>query len=248
METAEQIEGYNNYVEYRSKALIDPLAAQTFLAAHPNTKIAIFMENAIHGDEEEGADSMMQAIRDLVTLPRGTSATVDNFLDKAILITIPSMNPDGRFNGQRANQNGFDMNRDWLVQSQPEVRANLALQVKWLAPVMFATHGYVNPTLVDGLTKPHNPGLEYDVFAYWNQRRLDANQDALARIGQGITRPVNGPIVVTVPDRQSPITAATSSGTTATLTTNGAHGQTAGKTDHRQRGRPRPATTARSRS
>ena len=84
------------------------------------------MENNIHGDEEEGADSMMQAIRDLVTLPRGTSATVDNFLDKAILITIPSMNPDGRFNGQRANQNGFDMNRDWLVQSQPEVRANLA--------------------------------------------------------------------------------------------------------------------------
>ena len=81
------------------------------------------------------------------------------------------MNPDGRFNGQRANENGFDMNRDWLVQSQPEVRANLRLQVEWLAPVMFATHGYVNPTLVDGLTKPHNPGLEYDVFAYWNQRR-----------------------------------------------------------------------------
>ena len=69
---------------------------------------------------------------------------------------------------------------------------------------MFATHGYVNPTLVDGLTKPHNPGLEYDVFAYWNQRRLDENQDALARIGQGITRPVNGPIVRTVPDKQNP--------------------------------------------
>ena len=37
-------------------------------------------------------------------------------------------------------------------------------------------HGYYNPTLVDGLTKPHNPGLEYDKFLYWNQRRLDANQ------------------------------------------------------------------------
>ena len=145
------------------------------------------MENNIHGDEEEGADSMMQVIRDLVTLPRGTNATVDNFLDHAILVTIPSMNPDGRFNGQRANQNGFDMNRDWLVQSQAEVRANLKLQVQWLAPVMLATHGYVNPTLVDGLTKPHNPGLEYDVFLYWNQRRLDENQAALARIGQGIT-------------------------------------------------------------
>ena len=82
---------------------------------------------------------------------------------------------------------------------------------------MLATHGYVNPTLVDGLTKPHNPGLEYDVFAYWNQRRLDANQAALARIGQGITRPVNGPVPVTV-DKRAAITTATSSGTTATLT------------------------------
>ncbi len=206
METPEQIEGYNNWVTYRGMALTNPTGAQAFLDAHDNVKLPVFMENNIHGDEEEGADSMMQIIRDLSTLPRGTSATVDNFLDHAILVTIPSMNPDGRFNGTRANQNGFDMNRDWLVQSQPEVRANLRLQVEWLAPVMFATHGYVNPTLVDGLTKPHNPGLEYDVFAYWNQRRLDENQKALARIGQGITRPVNGPIVETVPDKQTPIT------------------------------------------
>ncbi len=228
METPQQVEAYNNWVAYREKALTDPIAAQALLESYTNVKIPIFMENNIHGDEEEGGDSMMQAIRDLVTLPRGTSATVDNFLDHAILITIPSMNPDGRFLGQRANQNGFDMNRDWLVQSQPEVRANLRLQVEWLAPVMLATHGYVNPTLVDGLTKPHNPGLEYDVFAYWNQRRLDANQAALARIGQGITRPVNGPVSVTVPDKQSPITAAASSGTTATLTTNGPHGLAVG--------------------
>lgn len=194
METPEQIEGYNNWLAYRAKALTDPHAAQALLESFTNVKIPIFMENNIHGDEEEGADSMMQVIRDLVTLPRGTNATVDNFLDHAILVTIPSMNPDGRFNGQRANQNGFDMNRDWLVQSQAEVRANLKLQVQWLAPVMLATHGYVNPSLVDGLTKPHNPGLEYDVFLYWNQRRLDENQNAFARIGQGITRPVNGPM------------------------------------------------------
>ena len=86
------------------------------------------------------------------------------------------------------------MNRDLFVQSQPEIRNNIKLQQQWLAPVMLATHGYVNPTLIDGLTKPHNPGLEYDIFVYWNQRRLDANQTALARIGMGITRPVNGPL------------------------------------------------------
>ena len=32
-------------------------------------------------------------------------------------------------------------------------------------------HGYVTPTLIDGLTIPHNPALEYDIFAKWNQAR-----------------------------------------------------------------------------
>src|SRR4029079_285 len=49
---------------------------------------------------------------------------------------------------------------------------------------------YGHPRLTDGLTKPHNPGLDYDIFAYWNQRRVDANQAALAAVGMGITRPV----------------------------------------------------------
>ncbi len=83
------------------------------------------------------------------------------------------------------------MNRDLLVQSQPEIRLNIALQQEWLAPVGLAMHGYVNPTLIDGLTKPHNPGLEYDLFLYWNQPRLDENETALAGVGMGITRPVN---------------------------------------------------------
>ncbi len=228
LETPEQIERYENWVAYREVALTDPLAAEALVASYgDNVKIPIFVENAIHGDEEEGVDAMMQTLRDLVTLPRGTHPAIDNFLDHAILITIPWMNPDGRALGTRANANGYDMNRDLLVQSQPEVRNNIALQVEWLAPVMLATHGYVNPTLIDGLTKPHNPGLEYDVFAYWNQRRLDANQQALARIGQGITRPVNGPLPVTV-DRINYITTATWSGGTATITTAVAHGITAG--------------------
>ena len=66
METPEQIEGYNNWVAYRAKALTDPLGAQELLDSYTNVKIPVFMENNIHGDEEEGADSMMQIIRDLV--------------------------------------------------------------------------------------------------------------------------------------------------------------------------------------
>ena len=80
---------------------------------------------------------------------------------------------------------------DLLVQSQPETRANVAFQLQWLAPTGLDMHGYVSPTLIDGLTKPHNPGIEYDLFAKWNQRRLDANEAAFADVGMDVLRPVN---------------------------------------------------------
>jgi hypothetical protein len=60
-----------------------------------------------------------------------------------------------------------------------------------MAPVGLAMHCCGNPTLIDGLTKPHNPGLEYDIFLRWNQPRLDANEAALAAVGMETQRPVN---------------------------------------------------------
>lgn len=192
LETPEQQRDYDRWVQLRDIMFTDPALGQQWLAEWGDeVKIPIFIEANIHGNEEEGADAMMQVLRDLVTTPYGEHPVVDSLLDHTILIVIPNMNPDGRTLGTRQNTNGFDMNRDFLVQSQAEVRSNIALQLEWLAPVGLAMHGYVSPTLIDGLTKPHNPGLEYDLFASWNQRRLDANEAALAAVGMGITRPVN---------------------------------------------------------
>jgi hypothetical protein len=192
LETPEQQRDYDRWLQLRNIMLTDPGAAQSLLASWGgDVKLPIFIEANIHGGEREGTDAMMQVIRDLVTLPYGTNDLVDELLDQAILIVIPVANPDGRVAGRRQNANLFDLNRDLLVQSQPEIRANTAYQLEWLAPVGLFLHGYYNPTLVDGLTKPHNPGLEYDKFLYWNQRRLDANQAAIEAIGREIQRPVN---------------------------------------------------------
>jgi Zinc carboxypeptidase len=192
LETPDQQRDYDRWLQLRDLMFSDPAAAQNLLESFgEDVKIPIFIEANIHGNEEETTDAMMQVVRDLVTLPYGTNAEVDDFLDHAILILIPVQNPDGRFLGTRRNANGFDMNRDLLVQSQPEIRANVALQQQWLAPVGLAMHGYYGPTLIDGLTKPHNPGIEYDLFVKWNQRRLDANEAALTNAGMGVIRPVN---------------------------------------------------------
>ena len=192
LETPEQQRDYARWQQLRGLMLADPAGAQSLLASWgEDVKLPMFVEANIHGGEREGTDAMMQVIRDLVTLPYGTNAAVDELLDHAIVVVIPTTNPDGRVAGRRTNENAFDLNRDFFVQSQPEVRANTAFQLEWLAPVGLYMHGYYNPTLVDGLSKPHNPGLEYDKFLYWNQRRLDANQSAIEAIGREIQRPVN---------------------------------------------------------
>jgi Zinc carboxypeptidase len=192
VETPAQRRDSDRWHRLREIMETNPALAQVLLESWgENVKLPIFIEANIHGGERESTDAIMQVLRDLVTTPYGTHADVDALLDHSILIVIPTTNPEGRVASTRANSNGFDMNRDLLVQSQPEMRANTAFQQEWLAPVGLFMHGYVNPTLVDGLTKPHNPGLEYDVFLYWNQRRLDANEASLAAIGRPITRPVN---------------------------------------------------------
>ena len=192
LDTPQQQQASDNWFALREIMLTDPVQAQAMLESFGDEiKIPIFIEANIHGNEEESTDAIMQVIRDLVTTPYGVNDTVDALLDHAIVVVIPSQNPDGRFRGTRANINGFDMNRDLLVQSQPEIQANVAFQQEWLAPVGLAMHGYVDPTLIDGLTKPHNPGVEYDLFLEWNQPRLDANEAALADVHMKITRPVN---------------------------------------------------------
>jgi hypothetical protein len=192
LDTPQQQQAYSRWLQLRNLMFDDPAQAQTLLAEWaPNVKLPILIAANIHGNEEEGTDAMMQVIRDLVTLPYGTNPTVDDLLDHAIVVVIPSVNPDGRTAGVRRNANDFDLNRDFLVQSQPEVRANVAFQQEWLAPVGIDMHGYYSPTLIDGLTKPHNPGIEYDLFVKWNQRRLDANEVAYNNAGMEIQRPVN---------------------------------------------------------
>jgi Zinc carboxypeptidase len=199
LETANQRRDFQRWQALRGIELENPAAADALLTAWGNdVKMPIFIEANIHGNEEEGADAMMQAIRDLVTTPLGTNPAVDQILNNAILVVIPVQNPDGRFLGIRQNENRFDMNRDLLVQSQAEMRANIRVQQRWLATNGLALHGYLQPTLIDGLTKPHNPGMEYDIFLYWNQRRLDANEADLTAVpgapgstGYGVQRPVN---------------------------------------------------------
>ena len=58
----------------------------------------------------------------------------------------------------------------------------MSVMQQWLFPDMLDQHGYVTPTLIEATTKPHNPGIDYDLWLKWNQPRTAANVAALAAV------------------------------------------------------------------
>jgi Zinc carboxypeptidase len=190
--TRDQRDAFENWQRVRELALDDPdKAIKSLRKARDEVKIPIFIQSAIHGNEYEGVDAMMPFINRVATTRYGTDPEVDKILDHTILVFNVVQNPDGRAAGTRANGNGFDLNRDFLTQSQPEVQASVSVMQKWLFPDMLDQHGYVTPTLIEATTKPHNPGIDYDLWLKWNQPRTAANVAALATVGLGGQRPIN---------------------------------------------------------
>jgi hypothetical protein len=192
LDTLQQRRDYANWQKLRRDALTDPAKAQKFLARYGDAfKVPIYIQAGIHGNEYEGVDAMMRVIEEVATTPYGSDPQVDAVLDHVVLLVNIDQNPDGRVLGQRTNGNGFDLNRDFLTQSQSETLTSVGIMQEWIAPDMLDLHGYVTPTLIEATTKPHNPSIEYDMWLKWNQPRTLANKNALAAAGYAAQRPVN---------------------------------------------------------
>ncbi|MGH2949410.1 MAG: M14 family zinc carboxypeptidase [Solirubrobacteraceae bacterium] len=192
LETRQQRRDYRNWLAVRALALKHPRSAQRLLQRFgDDVKVPVFIQGGIHGNEYEGVEAAMDTIDRLATTPYGEDRFVDEVLDHLIVVFNPIQNPDGRIAGTRQNGNGFDLNRDYLTQSQSETRASVTLMKRWLPPEVLDLHGYVSPTLIEATTKPHNPSIEYDLWLKWNQSRIDANEEAVNGIGRDIQRPIN---------------------------------------------------------
>jgi hypothetical protein len=192
LDTVAQRRAFHNWQEVRQLSNTDPVRAMRVLERHGDAiKVPLFIQGGIHGNEYEGVDANMQLIERLATTPYGTDAEVDQILDQAVVLFNVIQNPDGRIAGTRANGNGFDLNRDFLTQSQSETLASVSIMQEWQPPDTLDLHGYVTPTLIEATTKPHNPSIEYDLWLEWNQERIDANEAAMTAAGYDITRPIN---------------------------------------------------------
>ena len=190
LDTPRQQRSYARLERLSRLAWRNPRRAQQQIE-RADAKVPLFIQGGIHGNEYEGVDASMRFIERLATTPYGTDPLVDDVLDHAVVVYNPIQNPDGRVAGTRTNGNGFDLNRDYITQSQPEAQHSVSLIRRLPFTQVLDQHGYVTPTLVEATTVPHNPGIEYDIWTKWNQPRLDANQAGLASEGFGISRPIN---------------------------------------------------------
>jgi len=191
LDTPQQRKDFQTWQNIRKIALTEPERAQDMLdRAGAAVKVPIFIQSAIHGNESEGVDAMFDLVERLATTPYGTDPEVDAILDHVVLLWNVDQNPDGRIANTRTNGNNFDLNRDYLTQSQSETKASISVIQEWLPPDMLDQHGYVTPTLIESTTKPHNPSIDYDLWLKWNATRIDANEAAMNAVGLGVTRPI----------------------------------------------------------
>ena len=82
--------------------------------AAPSFRVLFYAQQ--HGDEVSGKDAALYLLREIARDP----ARLPEGLDLWIL---PMMNPDGAERGTRRNAAGADLNRDHIVQEQPETQA-----------------------------------------------------------------------------------------------------------------------------
>ncbi len=152
------------YQAIRNTMLKDPEKAQEMIEKFGDFKVPVFINGSIHGNEYPGVDA---AIRLIERLAYEDSPEVQKILDNEILLFNVVQNPDGRVAGTRRNANGFDVNRDFLTQSQPESRITVKILTEWNPMITLDLHGFVNPMLIEPCTPPHNPNYEYDLYLQW---------------------------------------------------------------------------------
>jgi hypothetical protein len=164
------------YQAIRNTMLKDPEKAQEMIDKFGDFKVPVFINGSIHGGEYPGTDA---AIRLIETLAYDNSDQVQAILDNVILLVNVVQNPDGRVAGTRSNANGFDINRDFITQSQPETLATVKILTEWNPMVTLDLHGFITPMLIEPCTPPHNPNYEYDLYIQWALGEAEAMEAEL---------------------------------------------------------------------
>lgn len=202
--TSEANHARMNDIRLANLKLADPsVPAAEKEAIKAENPVIVWLSYNVHGNEASSTETAMQVAYRLAS---GTDAKTQEWMDNAVVLIVPSMNPDGRdryvnwyrsvqshvlrtnasdlehdepWPGGRTNHYWFDLNRDWVWLVHPESQGRIAMYQRWLPQVHTDYHeqGYN----ANYFTMPGQPPRNLNLpAAYddWADRFGRANADA----------------------------------------------------------------------
>src|SRR5918994_1368459 len=97
----------------------------------------LWIAGNVHGGEESGNDA---SLRVLYELADRSDCAAQRIVDAAVVVILPTQNPDGREADTRRNAYGFDMNRDWFARTQPETDGKVELLRRYPGVLVIDAH------------------------------------------------------------------------------------------------------------
>jgi dipeptidyl-peptidase 4 len=124
-------------------------------------KTIVLIGSSVHGGETAGKEAAQLLAKELL------SGSLRSTLDDIVVLFIPLINPDGGEILRRTNEQGFDMNRDYIKLESQEMRA-LVTQVmnQWTPDIhVDAHHGGAEPYTITW-QGTLNPAADAELRAY----------------------------------------------------------------------------------
>jgi hypothetical protein len=138
----------------------------------------VLIVNNVHGGEVAGKDAAMAIMRDLVM------GDLRPLLDEVTVLVIPTINPDGAEVRRRTNDEGFDMNRDYIKLESQEVQALVTKVVNaWHPDIHLDTHHGGSAPYTLTFQGNMNPAGDPNIMAMGDERILPRVRDALRAEG-----------------------------------------------------------------
>jgi hypothetical protein len=157
------------------------------------TPAVAWMAYSIHGDELSSTDAAIQVAYQIAA---GTDSLSVFMRRQLVVIIDPLQNPDGRerflgmmeqirgairswdtqslehtgyWSSGRGNHYLFDLNRDWLVQVNPETIGKVAAVLEWNPQLFVDSHemGAMDTYLFSPPREPYNPNITRNLKKWW---------------------------------------------------------------------------------
>jgi hypothetical protein len=137
-------------------------------------KPVVLIVNNVHGGEVAGKDASMEIMRDLVM------GDLRPLLEDVVVLIVPTINPDGAEVRRRTNEEGFDLNRDYLKLESQEIHALVTKVINaWDPDIHIDTHhGGSAPYTLTYQTNM-NPAGDAALVRFANERILARVREAL---------------------------------------------------------------------